>query len=211
MPMTDEEAATLKADHEKALKAQSDELAKHKAELEALKKAAAPPAKDDPTLEEKVRLQREAQEKTTQDAKRLESAIRFTVGSKDWLKTNEALLPKSVPGIFEQAEKENYANAIEKDAAIKTGIISEFFAQQANLDLLTDSQKFSIEEFRKLTKNVKQERAQQIYESIFEPTFEALKRQKKAEQISKGGISTDNSQEAYKNKMIAAAKKRLTK
>lgn len=165
------------------------------------------PKKDDPTLADKARQEREEKEKAQAAEKKLESALKFTLGSADFLKTNASLLPKTIEGIFSQAEKENYGSPIEKANAIKAGIVSEFFAVQSNLDLLTDSQKIALAEFKALTKNDKQERVQHVFDNIFEPTFESLKRIKKAEHLSKGLGDPNDTLAAYNNKMIAVSRK----
>lgn len=175
-------------------------------QIEALKNPA--PKPDDSDLADKARKEREAQDENNKKSKKLENALKFTLGASEWLKTNAALLPKTVEGIFSQAEKENYGSAIEKDSAIKVGIIAEFFTQQANVDLLTSNQKAALEEFNKLTKNIKQERAQDFYDSIFEPTFEMLKRIKKAEQIGKGLANQTDAESAYKDKLIKGSVKK---
>lgn len=178
------------------------------ARLDALEKKGNPtPTPDDKSLADKVEADRKAKEKQTTDHQKLERALKFTLTSNDWVKTNATLLPKNIEGIFAQAEKENYSTAMEKADAIKVGIVSEFFSIQSNLDLLTETQKISLEDFKKLTKTDKQDRVQSIYDTVFEPTFEMLKRVKKAEQISKGlGDSTD-SETAYKEKMKAISRK----
>lgn len=175
--------------------------------LEAIEKSkpAPPPADDD--LNEKARKQREADDKKAGDSKQLEAALKFSLTAPEFLKVNASLLPKDVADIFKAAEKEKYDSAIEKDAAIKAGIIQSFFAQQSNLDLLTPGLKASLEDFLKLTKTGKQDKAQSIYDSIFEPTFEMLKRVKKAEALSKGFSGGSDTEDAYKNKMINLSKK----
>ncbi len=162
---------------------------------------------DSKDLSDKAREEREAADKSNLNQKQLESAINFNLKAPQWLKDNAALLPKTIQGIFDQAAKENYANAIEKDSAIKVGVVSEFFSIQENADLLTESQRSALEDFRKLTKNVKQERAQLIYDTIFEPTFEMLKRVKKAEQLRKGIVEPNDSENAYKNKLVGLSRK----
>lgn len=163
--------------------------------------------KDEPDLAEKARKEREKNEQSATDTKKLAAAIEFDLKHKDWLKANEALLPKSIPSIFEMANKEVYSNAIEKDCAIKVGLISEFFAQQANVDLLTAAQKLALEDFQKLTKTVKQERAQNLYDSLFEPTFEMLKKLEKAKQLNAGSKNQTDSETAYKQKLIDGSRK----
>jgi hypothetical protein len=180
------------------------------ARLDALEKKGNPnptPNPDDKTLADKVEADRKAKEKTTSDTQKLERALKFTLTSADWVKTNASLLPKNIEGIFAQAEKENYSSAMEKADAIKVGIVSEFFSIQSNLDLLTETQKINLEDFKKLTKTDKQDRVQSVYDTVFEPTFEMLKRVKKAEQISKGLGDPSDSETAYKEKMKAISRK----
>ncbi len=184
------------------LKARNAEIDKRLAEL--TKK---PDPIDDPTLLEKARLEREANNKKTSDSKALERAITFNLKSKEFLETNKTLLPKDIGDLFSKAEKENYADAVEKDSAIKAGIIESFFSVQANVNLLTQGLKTSLDDYLKLTKNGKQEKAQSIYDGVFEPAFEMLKRMKKAEALSKGHGSDGDAETAYKNKLIAGSKK----
>lgn len=188
------------------LKAANDALMKR---LEALEgKKTEPKPNDDDDLAGKAAKDRIKKESEGANQKRLESAIKFTMGGSEWAKTNQSLLPKTIESIFVQAEKENYANAIEKDSAIKVGIISEFFALQANLDLLTESQKIALADFKALTKNDKQERAHDLYNNIFEPTFESLKRIEKARQLNKGLGNQTDAETSYKNKLLGISRKK---
>lgn len=168
---------------------------------------AKPKPEDDPELIEKARKQKEADDKKSSDSKALEAAIRFGIKSEEFLKVNESLLPKEVSEIFKEAEKETYGNAVEKDSAIKSGIIQSFFKVQANVDMLTPGLKTNLDEYLKLTKTGKQEKAQQVYDTIFEPTFEMLKRIKKAEALNKGYGDEGDAETAYKNKLMAGSRK----
>lgn len=174
-----------------------------KAALEKLTKPNPNPAPDPDDLETKARKEREAKEAAAGDSKKLEEALRFSLGAKDWLKANASLLPKDIEGIFTAAEKETYGSALEKDAAIKSGLIQNFFKVQANLDLLTAGPKQDLEDWLKLTKNGKEEKAQQMYKSVFEPAFEMLKRIKKAEQLNQGGhVNASDVDAAYKDRLM---------
>ncbi len=175
------------------------------AEFEAKSKPA--PTTDDPTLADRARKSKESDDADKSKMKRLENALTFNLKSQDFLKSNEALLPKSVAEIFTQADKETYADAIEKDAAIRSGIVQSFFSVQENMDLLTPSLKASLDEYLKLTKTGKQDKALAVYESIFEPAFEMLKRVKKAEALGKGYGGTDDADTAYAKRMEALSKK----
>ncbi len=200
------ELSDLKASHAKLLE-----------RLDAMEKKGKGKAKDEDDesdddegdgLGEKAKRAREAKEKTEAGTKQIESALKFSLGAPAWLKDNASLLPKDIEGIFTEAEKEKYESAIEKDGAIKSAVIQSFFKVQSNLDLLTDHQKIALEDFLKLTKNGKQEKAQGLYDQIFDPTFEMLKRIKKAEQLSKGGQSTPNDGEAaYRDRLMKLSRK----
>lgn len=212
--MDEKELEALKASNPKAY----DSYMALKAEHDKLK-TAPPPKKDDPnpdpdpdkdkSLEEKARQEREKKEQDAKNTAKLESSLAFTMKLNEWAKTNERLLPKSIPGLIEQAEKEKYDNSIQKASAIQSAIISEFFAVQANLDLLTENQKSVLADYLNLTKNAKQERASDIYNTIFEPTFEGLIRVEKAKQVAKGGGANDStdSEQKYKNKLMEGSKK----
>lgn len=179
-------------------------------ELAALKAKGDPnpnPKPDDKSLSEKAEAERKAKEAKDLESKSLEAALKFNIGSKDFVKNNASLLPQNIQGIFDAAEKENYASAVQKANAIKVGIVSEFFAQQGNLDLLTDHQKQSLEDFKKLTKDVKEERVQGIFDSIFEPTLETLRKVKKAEALQKGLATPSDAQDAYKQRLMAGSRK----
>ncbi len=178
-----------------ALKASNAELQAKLSEFNKKKE-------DDPGLLDKARKEQEERNKKNLDTKALENALKFTMRSEEFLKTNSSLLPKDVDNIFKIADKENYGNAIEKESAIKSGVIQSFFSVQANMDLLTESQKTSLDEYLKLTKDGKQDKAQATYANIFEPTFEMLKRVKKAEALSKGHAPEGDEDLAYKNKMM---------
>ena len=209
--MTPEEIAAMQAEN-----------AKLKSDLEAAKKPPTPPTppapnppapptppkpEDDPSLADKVRAEREAAEKKQGESKLLENAMRFNMGGAEWLKTNASLLPKNIPDLFKQAEKENYGSEIEKANAIKVGIVSEFFAQQSNLDLLTPGLKTALEDFLKLTKTVKHERASAIWDSVLEPALEMLKRTTKAAQLNRGLGTPTDAEQAYKDRLMKGSRK----
>lgn len=185
----------------------ASEIAALKAELAALKSKAPPKPEDDPELRDRARKEREAADKDSARTKQLENALKFNLKSADFLKQNESLLPKDVADIFAQAEKEKFTDAIEKDSAIKSGLLQSFFAVQVNVDLLTAGQKAALDEYLGLTKNEKQNRAQQLYDMVFEPAFEMLKRVKRAEALSKGFGGGSDAEAAYKNKLMASTKK----
>lgn len=162
---------------------------------------------DGTDLDEKARLQREADAKKGANGKALEAAIGFNMSADKFLKDNAGLLPKDVADIFKAAEAETYNSAIEKSQAIKAGVIKTFFAVQSNLDLLTPSQKSQLEEYLKLTNTGRAEKALQLYDSIFEPTFEQLRRLKKAEALSRGHSVGSGAGDAYRDKLESGSKK----
>lgn len=162
---------------------------------------------DDGDLAAKAAREREAAEKKTRETATLGTAIKFNMQARDWAKTNASLLPTTIASILDQADKVNYGDDIKKAAALKVGIFSEFFAQQANLELLTDTQKQALDDFKKLTQDEKHDRIAKIFDDVFEPTFLALKRIKKADQVAKGHGTPTDSEAAHREKMKAFARK----
>jgi hypothetical protein len=205
--MTEEEIAALKAENE----ANKAEAAKLKADLEKLK---TPPKKEEEKEEDdlhsKAKKEKEESEKGNASAKQIEGAIKFNLGVADFVKNNKDILPAEVESILKVAEKENYDTANAKANAVKVGIIQSFFAVQANADTLTQAQKSQLEDFQKLTKNGKEDRAAHVYENIFEPAIEMLKKIKKAEEVGKArsGFSSGSSVENdYKERLMKGALK----
>lgn len=189
------------------VKALTERLEKMEKENAELKSKLAPPSPDDKSLADKARLEREERDKKALDSKSLQSALEFNIKSQDFLKNNASLLPKGIEAIFAKAETEKYENAIEKASAIKVSLVQEFFALQANLDLLTAVQKSMLEEFELLTNNKKQERVQQIYDMVFEPTLEASRKIKKAEAVQKGLAPANNAVDAYEKRLTQMSQK----
>lgn len=204
--ITQEELDKLKG-FETGSKAKDDELAKLKADLEKATKKPDPDPKDDPSLADKVRKDQEAKDALSKREKSLESAIGFTHASKDFLKSNLGLLPKTIEGVFAQAEKETYDSAIDKANAIKVEIVKEFFSIQSNLDLLTQTQKNEVELFLKLTKNGKQEKIESMYSMVFEPTLETLRKVEKARQLQIDPKNQTDSEKAFTDRMMKLSKK----
>lgn len=209
--MTPEEIEALKAENEK-IKAEAATL---KAEMEKLK---APPKKEEKKeenkeeddLQAKARKEKEESEKTASTSKQIESSIKFNLAVNDFVKTHKDILPSEVESILRVAEKENYDTATAKANAVKVGIIQSFFAIQSNMDTLTQAQKSQLEDFLKLTKNGKEDRAAHVYENIFEPAIEMLKKLKKAEEVGKArsGFSSGSSVENdYKERLMKGALK----
>ena len=205
--MTDEEIAALKAENEK-----------NKKELEDLK-AKAPkveppnPNQDDKEkdLFEKFKKQQILDNQKTSNNKSIENAVKFNYELDSFINDNKDILPSDIANIAAQSKKENYDSVNEKANAIKSGFVQSFFAVQANLDLLTATQKNAVEDFLKLSKIAKEDKASEIYENIFEPTIQTIKKVKKAEEVAKakfGGYGTATSSEKeHIEKLKAASKK----
>jgi len=207
--MTPEELEALKASNQKAydsymaLKGENDKL---KAKPDP-KDDPKPDPKDEKDLADKARLEREEAEKKGKYEKSLEGALNFNIAGPQFLKDNVGLLPKNVESIFAAADKEKYDSAIDKANAIKSGVVSEFFAVQENHDLLTASQKSELDEFLKLTKNGKQERVESIYAMIFEPTLETKRKVQKAKELNNGSKNQTDSEKALAERMMKLSKK----
>lgn len=141
--------------------------------------------------------------------KRIESATRFSLGLDRFLADNKGFLPEEVGEIVKLADKENYDTTEEKANATKAAVVKTFFSIQANVDLLTASQKNLLDGFLKLTKTGREEKAADVYENIFEPTLEMMKRIKKAEEVGRAnaGFATDSDVSAgYKARLISRSR-----
>lgn len=162
----------------------------------------------------KARGEIEAADKAANTTKQLESALKFNLEIDSFVKANKSLLPAEVEKIIEVANRETYDSAVDKTNAIKIGLMTSFFNQQANLDVLTPSQKAQVEDFQKLSKKGKEMKAAALYENVFEPALEVFKRIKKAEEVVKarsGIVSGSSTEDAYKQKMINFSKKAYLK
>lgn len=162
---------------------------------------------DDPSLAEKAKREAEQKENQKKRDKSLEVAVQFSQSAKDFVKSNKGLLPDSIEGIFAQAEKETFESAIEKSNAIKVDIVKEFFGVQSNMDLLTGHQKNQLDDFLKLTNTMKQERVENVYAMIFEPTLETLRKIEKAKQINSGSKNQTDSEKALSERLMKLSKK----
>lgn len=191
-----------------AMKALTDRLDKMEKENAELKAKLTPKNEEDQgDLAEKAKKEREETDKKKASEKTLESALNFLVGAPEWQKVNGPLMPKTVEGIFAQAEKENYGSKIDKANAIKVGIVQEFFALQSNHDLLTAGQKIELADFLALTKNVRQERVDNIYAMIFEPTLKYVKDMEKAKQLNNGAKNETDGEKALAERMKKMSQK----
>lgn len=195
-----------------ALRQQNADLLKRLEALEGKNNPPAPKPADPPQdINEAARKAREAAEQKAAEQKAMENALKFTMGAADWLETNEALLPKEIKSIFDAANKERYSTEVEKANTIKVGVIQEFFGVQSNLDLLTAAQKNTLDNWKNYTKDKKHEQVQSVWELVFEPTFESLRRERKAEQLRQSGNGMENYEKAYEQRMIEQAKAKFLK
>lgn len=165
---------------------------------------------EDDDLRVKARKHREREEGRVADQRRLEGALKFNLGLTEFVKANVDLLPKEVQDIVRLSEKERYDSALDKASALKAAIIDAFFQVQSNLDSLTPGQKGTLDDYLKLSKNGRETKAESIFENIFEPALETMKKVKKAEELGKGkaGFGTSSKgEEDYKNRLMQTSRK----
>ena len=201
--MTPEEITALQARAAKA-----DELQKEIDGLKSKPKDETPPKVEDKDLNQRVADDKKEKEERAAEGKKLERALTFTLQSEKFIKEHESILPKDMVDIFAAADKEKYDSPVEKSNEIKSSLISSFFKVQANLDMLTASQKSAVEDFEKLTIKAKREKAEEVYTNIFEPALVTLKAVKKAEEVTKAnsGIgNTTDSEKTYINNIIKSS------
>lgn len=199
-------SSSQKTDEVQALKDRISALEKEKQDWSSKN------AQDNQSLNDKARLEREDRDRKNADSKALESALTFSLTSSEFLKQNESILPKGASEIFKLADKEKYDSPIQKSNAIKAGLIDLHFGQQSHVDYLTDYQKEALADYQKLTKNGKEEKANEIYNTLFIPNLNMIKQVKKTEELAKAkngfGGNTDADQ-AYKSKLTEMAQKKF--
>lgn len=189
------------------------EMTAMKAEIAALKAAKTPePLKTpDPSLADKVEADRLAKEKLTESSAAIERNVAFNFGVKRFVEDHKAFLPENVVAIIDLAEKEKYDSVGQKAAELRVEIMEAFFKVQSNVDTLTGAQKRNLADFQKLTKDGKRQESEKVYESVFEPALEMVKRVKKAEELNLAarGYATTAAGPlgAYKQKLLEAAKR----
>ncbi len=188
-----------------ALKREED----YKKEIETLKKPKPEPEGGD-GLREKAAKEKADAEKNSANTKEIERALGFNMGIDAFVVENASLLPADIPAMVKLANKETYDSAVLKAGALKKAIIESYFNIQENVDALTAGQKATLDAFLKLTKNGKESKAADIYENVFEPALEMIRRIKKAEDVGRGRqgfASSDASNDAYKNRLVDMARK----
>ncbi len=204
--MADEQVKTTDAAPPAAdATAMAKEISDLRAKLAGYEKPAPETKSVDSDLLDRARSDTKTTDQRKTELKRIESALKFDMSLGDFVKNNADLLPGEIAKAIEVAGKETYDSAVEKAGSVKSAMIQSFFSIQYNVDALTPSQKASLDDFMKLTKNGKEQRAEFIFENIFEPTFEMVKRIKKAEELgkSKPNFGALDADEAYKQKLLA--------
>lgn len=192
---------------EQKLEAATKQNAELQTKLEALQKAKAEPEeKPEPkSLREKAKEERQSAEDRAKETKDIESALKFNLHLDGFVKKNEDLLPKEILHIIELANKETYESAKAKANAIMSNIVQTYFSVQDNRDALTQSQKDTLDDYLKLTKNGKEDKANEIYVNLFEPALETFRKVKKAEELAlarSGFVRPSDEDEAYKQRLI---------
>lgn len=197
---------------------QAQLAAANKAKEDALKEAAdlkskqnnTPPPEKDNDLRKKAQDEREAAEKQNAATKEIEAALTFNMGMDEFLKSNKDIFPKEIEDIVKVAAKENFIDAKEKANTLKASIIQSFFSIQSNLESLTATQKDRVADFLKLTKTGREQNAAKIFDDVFEPTLETIKKVKKADELAKarsGHAGSSEARDAYKQRLIDNAKR----
>jgi hypothetical protein len=182
-----------------------------KAEIERLKpKEPKEPKPDDDDLLTKNRKARESADEMKRQTKLIESALGFNMGVDEFIKTNTDLLPNEVADIVKLAHKETYDDAQAKANSLKASIIQSYFSIQDNVNALTPSQKVALDDYLKLTKSGKEQKAADVYENIFEPALQMARRLKKAEEVGRsrqGYAISSEKNTAYKDKLVQISRR----
>lgn len=155
---------------------------------------------DGDDMRDRNRRDNEQRETAQREQARVESAVTFNLTLGKWCDDNKELLPAEIPEILKRSATENFESASAKAAELRSAIILSFFDLQENEDLLTASQKASLANYKKLSRTAKIEKAADFYETIFEPTFESLRKIRRAQDLNAGGQSSQNT--ALRDRLI---------
>jgi len=165
---------------------------------------------EDDSLQGKVRRKREREEREAAQTKELERAIAFNLGIDKFVAENQALLPAEIVQIVKLAQSERYDNQLAKASELKAAIIQSYFQVQANMDALTPAHKNAIDEYLKLTKGGREQKAAEVYENIFEPALEMARKIAKAEELgrSRAGFANPSQTDlGYKERLVKLARR----
>ncbi len=199
--MADEAKTEPPKDDSAALKTENDAL---RAELAKLKT----PKKEEQVeldLRDKVKEQTQTASDKALELKKLESSVKFNMTVNQFMADNKSLLPSEITEILKIAEKETYDSASQKTGAVKAAMVQAYFSIKDNLEVLTANQKLQLDDYLKLTKTGKEDRADAIYENLFEPAIESMRRIKKAEELHRsrnGFASPSDADNAYKERLM---------
>lgn len=189
------------------------EIKAMRAEITELKGkgAAGAGAGNDPSIAERVEAERKVREKNKLETDKIERDISYNMGILKFAEDHKSHLAENIGEIITAADKQKFDNHAEKASTLRTEIIDAFFKVQSNLDILTPAQKRNLADFQKLTKDGKRQESEKVYESVFEPALEMVKRVKKAEELNLAARGFATAQggplAAYKAKLYEAAKR----
>lgn len=175
------------------------------------KKATLPPTPpEDEDLITKAKKQSQSTDETAKEIKAIEKALQFNLGVDDFVKNNQDLLPSEIINIVSMAHKETYDSAAGKASALKASMIQSYFLVEANREALTKNQLEGLDDYLKLTKTGKEDKASEIFTNIFEPALETTRKIKKAEELGRSnlGFSSGNDAEnAYRDRLIKGSRR----
>jgi len=162
----------------------------------------------DDDLLSKAKKEQADKEAAAKGDKTLESALQFNLSVNNFVKENKDLLPEDFTKVLELSEKESYDSPKQKADAIRSGLIQSFFSIKDHNEALTENQKKSLADFMKLTKNGKEGKSHEIYENVFEPAFEMVRRLKKQEDKQKVAKSEGTNSSSYKEKLMKGSQEK---
>lgn len=162
----------------------------------------------DDDLLDKTKKAEKAKADSQAKQKSLESALEFNLKLPEFVKTNDKFLPTEIAGIIEASKKENYDSSVQKANNIKASVIKSFFSVQENVDLLTTGQKNNLDNYLGLTKNAREEKAEFIYENIFEPALQMKIKFEKAKELNRstnGQTDGTDQDKEYANRLMKSS------
>lgn len=116
----------------------------------------------------------------------LANAIKFNLGIENFIKDNEAILPKEAKALFDTVNLKVYSTDVEKANVLRKGLIDQFIELKENFDILPNSLKERANKYKALTDDEKAKQSGQFWDIVeIGAAHKVLIR--KAEQLSKNG------------------------
>lgn len=153
-------------------------MALEQADLDAIKEMIAQATaskdnndKDDNNDVEKIKAEAESKKNAEEQ---LKSAIAFNLSKDNFIESNKRFIPEGVATVFKAYASRNFGSEEEKADNYRKVILDEVFGDQKNIDVLPESMKNKVSEYKNLPESDKLKKAGRYFELV--DTFLTIKK-----------------------------------